>query len=460
MPLKPDAEVAVESAVQLAQRARTASTQLASLSGERRRELLEQMAVCLDASSKSILSANSQDVESAAQMVARGEMSSSLADRLKLDDAKWAGVLAGVRQVAAMADPLGRVELARELDNGLCLYQTRCPIGVVLVIFESRPDALVQIVSLLIKSGNAGILKGGSEAKRTNQAIMEAMLTAIERCRFPQSSYTLVSGREQVAELLKQERLIDLVIPRGSNQLVRDIQNSTRVPVLGHAEGICHLYVHEDADLDMALQLAIDAKTNYPAACNSIETLLVNEKIAPAFLPGFLEQARDKKTTVRMTAADALRFGITTESGAQPAKIETPDTIDWATEYSDLVLALKVVDSLPTAVEHINHYGSGHTDAIVTASKDAFDLFFAAVNSAGVYWNASTRFADGFRYGFGAEVGISTNRLHPRGPVGVDGITTYKYKLEGRGHVVSDYTGADAQKFTHKDLPLDGGQVP
>lgn len=469
MPLTPEtAAAAATSAEQLAQRTRTASTRLASMTGKQRRELLEQMAIRLEGITEAVLSANAHDVEAAVRMVARGELSSALADRLKLDRPKWAGVIEGVRQVATLEDPLGRIELARELDNGLCLYQTRCPLGVVLVIFESRPDALVQIVSLLIKSGNAGILKGGSEAKRTNQAIMEGILKAVETCNFPESSYTLIAARDEVTELLKQERLIDLVIPRGSNQLVRNIQNSTRVPVLGHAEGICHLYVHEDADLDMAMKLAIDAKTNYPAACNSIETLLLHEKIAPAFLPRFVALAKDKKTTVRMTNADASRFGIAADTGAKQdrsteqdrstgsGRVETSATIDWATEYSDLVLALKVVDSLPAAIEHINQYGSGHTDAIVTASKVTFDQFFAGVNSAGVYWNASTRFADGFRYGFGAEVGISTNRLPPRGPVGIDGITTYKYKLEGHGHVVSDYTGSDAQKFTHKDLPLNG----
>lgn len=439
------------SPAQLAQRARRASSKLASVSTEQRRQLLEQLAAALTAHAETIVSANSQDVEAAAKMVAKGEMSSALAERLKLDHSKLQGVIEGVRQVSNLPEALGRVELARELADGLNLYQTRCPLGVVLVIFESRPDALVQIVSLLIKSGNAGIMKGGSEASRTNNAIMEAVLKSVEQCGFPEASYTLVSGREVVAELLKMEHDIDLVIPRGSGQLVRDIQNSTRIPVLGHAEGICHLYIHDDADLDMALKLAIDAKTNYPAACNSIETLLVNQKAAKTFLPLLAAECLARNVMLRMTEADAAFAGL-----ASNPNIETPSDIDWSTEYCDLVLAVKIIDSLPAAIEHINQYGSGHTDAIVTADKGTFDQFFAAVNSAGVYWNVSTRFADGFRYGFGAEVGISTNRLHPRGPVGIDGITTYKYKLEGNGHVVADYSGLDARKFTHKDLPFNG----
>lgn len=435
-------------AIETAQLARAASAQLARFDAARRTRMLETLATKLTQYTNDILVANKKDCHAASAAVQRGEMSDALFKRLKLDENKLNTVIEGIRQIAALPDVLGQVELARELDEGLELYKTRCPIGVVLVIFEARPDALPQIASLLIKSGNAGLMKGGREAQHSNEAIMACIYLAMEACEFPRGSYGLVSNRHAAGELLKMDKYIDLVIPRGSSQLVRQIQESTRIPVLGHAEGICHLYVDQDASLSMALEIALDAKTNYPAACNSIETLLVNKEVASQFLPRLASGAKDAGIELRMAPREAESYGIT--GGVIPVT-----EADWSTEYCDLIVSVKVVESIDDAIAHINKYGSHHTDAIITDSRESFDKFFAEVNSAGVFWNASTRFADGFRYGFGAEVGISTGKLHPRGPVGVDGITTYKYKLIGKGHVVADYTGDGARKFTHKDLPVD-----
>lgn len=437
-------------AVETARLARIASSELARIDGTRRKQALDLLATKLEERVGQIMEANESDCLVAAEAVKRGDMTAALFKRLRLDENKIQSVIDGVRQIAAQPDSLGQVELARELDDGLRLFRVRCPIGVILVIFEARPDALPQIASLLIKSGNAGLLKGGREAQHSNEALMACIEEALIECAFPRGAYALVPGRHEVAELLKMDKFVDLVIPRGSSELVRQIQASTTIPVLGHAEGICHLYVHEDADLDMALKLTIDAKTNYPAACNSIETLLVHRHAAAKFIPMLLNAAVEAGVALRMTPGDATAFG----AAGNPA-VGVANDADWTTEYSDLILAVKVVDSLSQAVVHINEFGSGHTESVVTRDKRAFDIFFAEVNSAGVFWNASTRFADGFRYGFGAEVGISTGKLHPRGPVGVDGITTYKYRLEGNGQVVADYTGDGARKFKHTDLPVD-----
>lgn len=440
-------ESAIATTADIARDARTASAKLPSLTGTQRNQLLESFAAELEKQSSAILEANGMDCGDARVAVDRGEMSRALYDRLPMDAGKLASVIKGVRQVASLPDTIGELELARELDAGLNLYRVRCPIGVILIIFEARPDALPQIASLLIKSGNAGLLKGGKEAQKSNEAIFACLETALKNCNFPGGAYKLLPGRSQVAELLAMDKFIDLVIPRGSNELVRQIQESTRIPVLGHAEGICHLYVDEDADIDMAVKLAMDSKTNYPAACNSIETILVHQSAASTFLPKLMASAKTARLEVRMLPSESSAYGIAGTTAASEA--------DWITEYSDLVVAVKVVASLEAAVEHINEHGSGHTECIVTANQQHFERFFAEVNSAGVFWNASTRFADGFRYGFGAEVGISTGKMHPRGPVGVDGITTYKYKLVGKGQLVADYVGANAKPFTHKNLPLE-----
>lgn len=426
-----------------ARQARLAAAQMARQKEEKRTSALLSMADELAKNESVILEANKKDISRAEALVNEGKMQESFLNRLHLDSAKLKSVIDGIRQIAQMNDELGKTTLNRELDDGLKLYRVICPIGVILVIFESRPDALPQIMSLLVKSGNAGLIKGGKEAELSNRAIFDCLEKALSAHGFPKGSFTLLTGREEVADLLKLDSYVDLVIPRGSNELVRQIQENTRIPVLGHAEGICHLYVDEKANLEMAVKLSVDSKAQYPAACNAIETLLVHRMIADVFLPEVVAALREKHVEVRLEKSAIDSFNL--------KDVCTADDTDWATEYSNLTLSLKVVDSLDEAIDHINTYGSGHTDCIVTEDEKTFDRFFAEVNSAGVYCNASTRFADGFRYGFGAEVGISTGKLHPRGPVGVEGIVTYKYKLIGRGQTVAEYSGDNARCFKHQD---------
>lgn len=429
---------------EVAKQARLASRRLARLSKATRTKALLAMADELAGHEAKILEANTIDIRNAQALVESGNMPSSYLKRLKLDAEKFKGVVDGIRQVAQLPDTLGEASLKRELDDGLKLYRVSCPIGVVLVIFESRPDALPQIVSLLVKSGNAGLIKGGKEAENSNRAIFDCLSEALKSLGYPQGALFLLAGREEVTDLLKLDKEVDLVIPRGSNELVKHIQANTRIPVLGHADGICHLYVDEKADLDMALKLSVDSKTQYPAACNAIETLLINRKIADVFLRKVIDALKSKNVEVRVEKSAIELYKL--------KDVATADNTDWSTEYSDLTISVKIVDSLSEAIEHINTYGSGHTECIVTEDSEAFERFFAEVNSAGVYQNASTRFADGFRYGFGAEVGISTGKLHPRGPVGVEGIITYKYKLVGSGQIVADYSGENARSFKHKNI--------
>ncbi|MBX3074212.1 glutamate-5-semialdehyde dehydrogenase [Candidatus Obscuribacterales bacterium] len=440
--------------------AKRASTALASLSPAQRQEVIERMAFFIDRRVDEILSANKHDMQRAAKLLETGEISRSMYDRLKLDENKLKTIVEGVRQVSTLPDPVGAISLARELDDGLKLYRVTSPIGVIAVIFESRPDVLPQIASLAIRSGNVAILKGGKEARFTLTVLFECLQQALGEKGLPSQSLVLLHKREEIESILKADGLVDLIIPRGSNQLVRYVQDNTRIPVLGHAEGLCALYVHEDADIDMAVKLAVDAKVQYPAACNAIETLLVHSTIAGAYLPKVAQALFAKGVELR---ADNRAFEIIeSEPGAPEAGSESKKfpllvrskSEDWTTEFSDLILAVKVVDSIEEAIDHINQHGSNHTDTIVTAEPATYEAFFKAVNSAGVYWNVSTRFADGFRYGFGAEVGISTNKMHPRGPVGLEGLVTYKYKLAGKGHVVEDYSGENARQFKHRDIDL------
>lgn len=437
------AESVLTQVQETARQARLAASQMARGSKEKRTAALIAMADELAKNESVILEANEKDIARAEALVNEGKMQTSFLKRLHLDSAKLAAVIDGIRQIAQMEDQLGTTTLNRELDDGLKLYRVICPIGVILVIFESRPDALPQIMSLLVKSGNAGLIKGGKEAENSNRAIFDCLARALSNNEFPQGAFSLLSGRDEVADLLQLERFVDLVIPRGSNELVRHIQENTRIPVLGHAEGICHLYVDEKANLEMALKLAVDSKAQYPAACNAIETLLIHRKIADLFLKDAIAALKEKNVEVRAEKSVIDSFHL--------KDIGTANDTDWATEYSDLTISVKVVDSLEEAIDHINTYGSGHTDCIVTDDEKTFERFFAEVNSAGVYCNASTRFADGFRYGFGAEVGISTGKLHPRGPVGVEGIVTYKYKLIGKGQTVAEYSGDNARCFKHRD---------
>ncbi len=383
-----------------------------------------------------ILSANAQDLAQADQLPF------ALAQRLKLDSHKVQSIIKGLQDLTKLPDPLNQRQIHRELDRGLVLQRLTCPIGVIGVIFESRPDALVQIAGLAIKSGNGAILKGGSEALHSCQALMQAIHQGLVSVGIAPQVLELVTTRAEILEILHMDDLIDLIVPRGSNEFVRYIQSNTKIPVMGHADGICHLFVDEFADLAMAVAVSVDSKVQYPAACNAIETLLVHQAIAPEFLPKVVKALREKGVELR--GCDRTRQIVPDLIPAQES--------DWTTEYLDLILAIKVVDSLTEAINHINQYGSRHTDAIITNSAENAQTFQQRVLSCGVYHNCSTRFADGFRYGFGAEVGISTQKLPPRGPVGLEGLVTYKYYLNGKGQTVAEYSGAGAKTFTHIDL--------
>ena len=425
--------------------ARSAALALAPLTDEVRNRALAAMAEAIDENAERILAANAEDVTAAEPLVASGEMSEPLLRRLELNERKLAQMADGVRAVAALPDPLGVARMATLLDEELTLRRITCPLGVIAAVFESRPDALVQIASLCLKSGNAAILKGGREAAHTNRLMSELLRSAAASSgEVPADALQLVEAREDVQALLSRDDAVDLLIPRGSNEFVRYIKEHSNIPVLGHSDGICHLYVDAAADTAMAVRLAFDAKTQYPAVCNAIETLLVHEKKAGEFLPLAAEALAEKGVAIR--GCDATRAILGSAGAATEA--------DWKTEYLDLILSVRVVETLEEAVDHINRYGSRHTDAIVTKDEAAAQTFLSRVDAASVMWNASTRLADGFRYGFGAEVGIATDKIHARGPVGLEGLVTYKYQIEGNGHLVSDYEGADARAFLHRPIPL------
>lgn len=424
-------------------RTRAAALHLSALPTEARNEAIEAIAVALEAAAPSILAANVADREAAE---ADG-ISASLYSRLKLDETKLRGEIAGVRDVGRLPDPVGARQIHRELDEGLVMERIAVPVGVLGVIFEARPDAVIQISSLAVKSGNAVILKGGREAVRSCQAIVAAVRDGLEGTAVSPEAIQLLTTREETVELLKLDRWVDLVIPRGSNSFVRFVQDNTRIPVLGHADGICHLYVDASADVAIAVPIAVDSKVQYPAACNAIETLLVHRDAADSFLPPAGAALRAAGVTLR---ADERAFAAFAAAGLDGIESATAD--DWTTEYSDLILAVRVVDSLDAAIQHINTYGSRHTDAIATQDGAAAEEFLARVDAAGVFHNCSTRFSDGFRYGFGAEVGISTQKLPPRGPVGLEGLVTYKYVIRGSGQIVATYSGDGARGFTHREL--------
>jgi glutamate-5-semialdehyde dehydrogenase len=423
--------------VEMARQTRDSARSLGILPSELKNQALEAIAQALEANAADILAANIADCEAAR---ADG-LSPALYARLKLDETKLLGAIAGVRDVAKLPDPVGDVQLHRELDTGLILQRITCPLGVLGVIFEARPDAVVQISSLAIKSGNGVILKGGKEALRSCEALVNAIWQGLGQAGIDPSVVQLLTTREETLELLQLDQYVDLIIPRGSNSFVRFVQDNTRIPVLGHADGICHLYVDQTAEIPKAIALTIDSKTQYPAACNAIETLLVHRAIAADFLLEAVIPLQDRQVELRGDERTLEFLNI------QPAT-----EADWSTEYSDLILAIKIVDSLEEAIGHINTYGSRHTEAIVTEDPQAARTFMAQVDAAGVYHNCSTRFADGFRYGFGAEVGISTQKMPPRGPVGLEGLVTYRYQLEGNGHIVATYAGKHAKPFTHRDL--------
>jgi glutamate-5-semialdehyde dehydrogenase len=429
----------------VARRSRAAARSLAKLSSDRKQETLLALAGAIEENRETILRANERDREAAEFEVALGTMPAALFARLKVTERGVAEMAARVRDVAGLPDPVGRRLNATELDQGLILYKESCPLGVVGIVFESRPDVIPQVASLTLKSGNAVILKGGAEAAHTNEALVAIWRSSLSQTSdVPCDAIQLLHTRTDVMELLSLDRDVDLIIPRGSREFVEFVGRVSRVPVLGHGEGICHVYVDRAADLAKALSVAYDSKVDYPAACNAAETLLVHEAIAAEFLPPAAQKLRHADVelrgcakTVALLASDEIR----------PATAK-----DWATEYSDRILSIKIVASLEEALRHIEQFGSRHTETIVTEDKEAAKRFLEEVDAAGVYHNASTRFADGFRYGLGAELGISTSKLHARGPVGLEGLVTYKYKLVGDGHTVAEYSSGQ-RTFHHRAIP-------
>ena len=424
----------------IATTASRAALSLAAVDGGTKNIALGRIRDALRSNAQDIVAANQQDMDRAQ----REDLSPPLLKRLKFDMAKIDAVCAGIDSLIALPDPVGRTTDALELDKGLELYKVSCPIGVIGVIFESRPDALVQISTLCLKSGNAVMLKGGSEAVQTNRILAEIISRAAEDADIAAGWLGLMETRDDVAQMLGLEKHINLIIPRGSNEFVSHIMNNTNIPVLGHADGICHVYVHADADIDMAVNITVDSKCQYVAVCNAAETLLVHKDIAPRFLPKVKIALEEKHVELRGC-----------QKTRQIIDIKSADEQDWQTEYLDYILSVRVVDDFDMAVNHINTYGSGHTDAIVTSDKQVAVRFMNIVDSADVFFNCSTRFSDGFRYGLGAEVGISTNKIHARGPVGMEGLLIYKWRLVGDGHIVSDYSGSDGRRFTHKKLEKD-----
>lgn len=428
----------------LARRAREASRVLATLSAEARREALLAAAEAIAEGKERILAANALDCRAAESAVAAQKMSTAMLERLRVSERGVAQMAAQVRGVAGLPDPLGRRLAATELDQGLVLYKESCPLGVVAIVFESRPEVVPQVASLALKSGNALLLKGGSEAAHSNEALVSVWRDALGRFRgLPQDSVNLLQTRADVLELLALDRDVDLIIPRGSRELVEFVAKNSRIPVLGHGEGICHVYVDRAADRRKAVAVTYDAKVQYPAVCNAAETLLVDETIAAAFLPEMVAKLKQGGVAIR---GCPRTIALLPDAGIVPATEE-----DWSTEYSDLILSVKVVSGLDAAIEHINRYGSRHTESIVTEDAEAAARFMTEVDAAGVFQNASTRFADGYRYGFGAELGISNSKLHARGPMGLEGLTTYKFKLFGNGHTVGEYARGE-KKFTHRPL--------
>jgi len=422
---------------EIARVAKSASVNLSAVKTNVKNNALVEIAKALKQHSDEIVSANKEDLITAE----KDNLAGPLLKRLKFDEGKIADVCAGIESLIKLDDPVGKTITATELDKGLELYKVSCPIGVIGVVFESRPDALVQISTLCLKSGNAVLLKGGSEAAKTNRILADIISEASEKAGLPKGWTQLLQTRQDVARMLTLDEYIDLIIPRGSNDFVRYIMDNTNIPVLGHADGICHVYIDGDADPDMALNITVDSKCQYVAVCCAAETLLVDKKIAGQLLPKLKTALEEKGVELRGCELTKSIIDV------KPATEE-----DWSTEYLDYILSIKIVDGLDAAIEHINQYGSGHTDAIVTNDKEKADRFMALVDSANVFWNCSTRFSDGFRYGLGAEVGISTNKIHARGPVGLEGLVIYKWKLLGNGQVVADYFGKDAKKFTHKKI--------
>lgn len=421
---------------EFAQSAKKASISLAAASTDLKNKGLQAIADALKARSAEIIAANNEDLERSK----KENLEAPLLKRLKFDEEKIQGVIDGIESLIKLEDPVGETLSATELDQGLELYKVSCPIGVIGVIFESRPDALVQISGLCLKSGNGVLLKGGSEAAKTNRILADIIADASAQAGIPEGWIQLLETRSDVSEMLKLDEYIDLIIPRGSNEFVQYIMNNSNIAVLGHADGICHVYVDKAADLDKAVSVAVDSKTQYVAVCNATETMLIHKDVADTFLP-MLKQGLD--------AHNVEIFGCAKTAEIIDVSPANDDT--WTTEYLDYKVSIKVVDSISDAIDHINTYGSGHTESIQTEDTEAVEMFMNLCDTGNVLWNCSTRFSDGFRYGLGAEVGISTNKIHARGPVGLEGLLIYKWKLKGNGHIVNDYANG-SKSFTHKKI--------
>ncbi len=428
----------------IAHSARKASRRLGLLSGETRKAILLAIADALEGNAGRILAANAKDCAAAEKLLSTGEMTPALLSRLRIKESGISEMAARVREVANLPDPLGKRLATTELDDGLILQKESCALGVIAVVFESRPDVVPQVASLALKSGNALVLKGGAEAANSNETIVAVWRETL--CRFPdvpQECIHLLRSRSDVMELLRLQGEVDLLVPRGSKEFVTFMEQNSRIPVLGHGEGICHVFVDRAADLSRAVTVTLDSKVQYPAACNSVETLLVHGDIAAAFLPRVVAELKRANVEVRgCPRVLALLPG---------AELVPAIEKDWSTEYSDLILSVKIVDTVEQGLEHIHKYGSKHTECIVTEDQAVAERFLQEVDAASVFHNASTRFADGYRYGLGAEVGISNGKLHSRGPMGIEGLTTYKYKLRGNGHVVAEYSSG-VRHFKHNPL--------
>ena len=427
--------------IKKAREAREASYLLAKLSTDVKDQALYKIADSIWQHKEELVESNRKDIETAEMMLRRGEITKAMMKRLELNNEKIQRITDMVRSVASLDDPIGKTEYSIELDKGLELYRVTSPIGVIAVIFESRPDVLPQIASLCLKSGNSILLKGGSEARHSNQQLFSIIKDAVNV--LPEGWIQLIEARKEIDELLKLDGYVDLIIPRGSNDFVRYIQNNTRIPVLGHADGVCHVYVDNEADVDMAVNVCYDAKVQYPSVCNAVDTILIHEEIADKFLPHMVD--RFMKRNVEMRGCSRVLESV--KGGVREATSE-----DWGAEYLDYIVSMKVVDDVDEAINHINTLGSHHTDAIITSNEKTAYRFMASLDSANVFWNASTRFSDGYRYGLGSEVGISTGKIHVRGPTGLEGLTIYKYYLEGDGHIVADYEDNKSKKFTHKPI--------
>lgn len=426
--------------IDLVKNAKESTYKLQSLSAEIKNKALSEIAKNIEKRKNEIFEANGKDLEYSKELLNKNKISFSMFNRLKLDENKMLDIISGIKDVIKLEEPINKILSETELDDNLILKKVSCPIGLIAVIFEARPDVISQISSLCIKSANAVILKGGSEGENTNKIIFEIINESLNDIKeFPKNSVNLIFSREDIKNILSMDKYIDLIIPRGGNDLVQYIKANTNIPVLGHSDGICHLYIDESANIENALQICLDSKAQYPSACNSVETILINKNIANEFLKKLY--ALFKENDIKMNGDEEVKKIL--------SDIGTVE--DWHKEYGDKEVSLKIVDNVEDAYKHINKFGSHHTDSIISENKENIEKFMTFVDSANVYSNTSTRFSDGFRYGFGAEVGISTNKTHARGPVGLEGLTIYKYKLYGNYQIVNDYT-THKSSFKHKKI--------